>query len=269
MGTGRTGREKERLMKRKKLLFGIAITLVFSIILASRTFRDDQVGSCYIDDAQRQLWLGTQLVTSVKDAQWFKKLGSSVAKLLKTTGRTQLLPFYLPEVKKPKPRRRPRPRKRAGKQVRLRPESAHSHWRRVRREGVFIWPVDPAKFWVSSYFGPRVLKGRKGFHQGVDMAATHGTRVVAAADGYVKEAQYAPGYGNYILLVHPRGYKTRYAHLSRIRVKKGQRVRAGKLIGNVGATGKVTKSKWGKSAAHLHFEVYRNGKRVNPFRFLG
>ena len=100
------------------------------------------------------------------------------------------------------------------------------------------------------------------------MAAPKGTPVVAAASGTVIEAKYSPGYGNFIVIKHPGGYKTRYAHLSRILSKIGQRVRVGQLIGKVGATGKVTKNKSSKSASHLHFEVYVNGKRENPFRYL-
>ncbi len=255
-------------MKRRIVAFGLALTLLFSIILASRTCGDDQAGTCYID-AQANQWLATGIITKLKNNEYVKMLSATIARQLKTSGRTQLMPFYAPQVKQPHGPRRTRLGRRADRSVQLRPAGAHKHWRRVRKRGIFKWPVNPAKFWVSSYFGPRVLKGRKGFHKGVDMAASHGTPVVAAADGHVKEARYAPGYGNYILIIHPNGYKTRYAHLSKIRVRKGQRVRAGKLIANVGATGKVTKSKWGKSAAHLHFEVYRNGKRVNPFEYLG
>ncbi len=263
-------------MERKALVAVVLpvtlICLFFGIILASRTFTDDQEMSCGIDDATYYQLIARHLATEMKVAERLEMLGLYVRNHLTIAGRTQLLPFYMPEVRSPKqaPRTQPRTRlrTRGGKQVRLRPASAHAHWRRVRKEGVFVWPVDPTTFWISSYFGPRTIKGCKGFHQGIDMAASHGTPVVAAANGYVKEAQYAPGYGNYILLVHPGSYKTRYAHLSRIRVKKGQRVRAGQLIGNVGATGKVTKSKWGTSADHLHFEVYSKGKRVNPFSFL-
>ncbi len=223
------------------------LVLFFSLIIASRSSGVSSVG---IQINPYRL-IASHFMLEMKEAERLKMLALYVSAYLKTVGKAQLMPFV--------PLR---------SSVRLRPASAHAYWKRVKKESIFAWPVDPASFWISSYFGPRVLKGRKGFHQGIDMAAVHGTPVVAAADGYVKEARYAPGYGNYILLIHPKRYKTRYAHLSKMSVKTNQRVRAGQLIGNVGATGRVTKSKWGKSASHLHFEVYSNGKRINPFNVL-
>ncbi len=259
-------------MNKKSIVFVILvvapITLVFGLLLASRSFVDDQDSPCGIDDITRQQLLATAVIAEMKPEQELEMLGQHMAQQLKATGRTQLLPFYMPvarTVKKPKRGLRARP---ARKQPTIRPASAHAHWQRLKQAPIFRWPVNPAKFWISSYFGPRVLKGKKGFHQGIDMAAAQGTPVIAGASGFVKEAQYSPGYGNYILIVHPDGFKTRYAHLSRIRVKRNQRVRSGQRIGDVGATGKVTKSRWGTSASHLHFEVYKDGKRVNPFRYL-
>ncbi len=140
---------------------------------------------------------------------------------------------------------------------------------RTPSKKVFRWPVHPKNFWLSSYYGPRTVKGRKGFHSGIDLAATTGTRVSAAASGKVIEARYLSGYGKCIVIAHANRYKTRYAHLSRIVVRVGQRVKCGQLIGKVGATGHVSKNKTSRSASHLHFEVYRNGKRVNPSRYLG
>lgn len=135
-------------------------------------------------------------------------------------------------------------------------------------EKIFCWPVDPKNFWLSSPFGPRTIQGRSGFHGGIDLAAATGTDVYAAAPGKVVEAKYSSGYGNFIMIAHADGYKTRYAHLSRSLVKAGQRVGAGHLIGKVGATGRVVKRSSSSSGSHLHFEVYRNGKWVDPIGYI-
>lgn len=124
------------------------------------------------------------------------------------------------------------------------------------------WPVERGKFWLSSPYGWRKRKGVRRFHYGIDLAAPKNTPVVAAAAGTVVEARYAPGYGNTIVVVHSKKYKTRYAHLNKIRVKNGQKVTQGMHIGDVGSTG-FTISK-GKDASHLHFELYKFGKQINP-----
>lgn len=135
-------------------------------------------------------------------------------------------------------------------------------------EKIFSWPVDPKNFWLSSPFGPRTIRGKEGFHGGIDMAAPTGTPVYAAAEGKVVESRFSPGYGNYILIAHPNGYKTRYAHLSKSLTKTGQRVEAGKLIGRVGATGHVVKRRASSSGSHLHFEVYKHGSWVDPIGYI-
>ncbi len=154
------------------------------------------------------------------------------------------------------------------KKKQTRRQTSSPHEINVYKKGLLKWPIDHKKFWVSSYYGPRVLKGRKGFHQGIDMAARRGTKVTAAGQGRVVKAGYYPGYGKCIVLKHFNGLKTRYAHLNSIKVHVGQQVAAKKLIGTVGTTGHVAKSKSGISASHLHFEVYNNGRRVNPVPFL-
>lgn len=131
------------------------------------------------------------------------------------------------------------------------------------------WPIQvhpERKFWLSSPFGWRKRKGVRRMHYGIDLAAPKNTPVNAAAGGKVVEARYAPGYGNTIVIVHSNKYKTRYAHLNKIRVKDGQVVEQGMHIGDVGATG-FTISK-GPDASHLHFEVYRFGKQINPLQML-
>lgn len=131
----------------------------------------------------------------------------------------------------------------------------------------FSWPIDLSRFWLSSLFGPRRLStGKVSFHYAIDMAALKGTPVKAAAAGRVTVAQALPGYGNTVVIIHNDRYKTRYAHLDTIDVQVGNQVKTGQLIGGVGDTGFVRKT--GKDASHLHFEIYQDGQRVNPLKFL-
>lgn len=132
-------------------------------------------------------------------------------------------------------------------------------------EALFHYPIERKEFWLSCPFGPRRRPGGKWeFHRGIDMAAVHGTRVKAAAAGVVIEAAYARGYGNTIVIAHNRKFKTRYAHLSKIVVRVGDKIVQGQYIGRVGATGNVR----GRNGSHLHFEVSVYDKRVNPLYFL-
>lgn len=117
-------------------------------------------------------------------------------------------------------------------------------------------PVKSA-FRFSSGFGPRW--GRQ--HQGVDFAAPTGTSVFAAGDGVVTFAGWQRGYGNLIKIQHELGTETRYGHLSKIRVKAGQRVSRNTLIGDIGNTGRST-------GPHLHYEVRVDGKAVDPMSFI-
>lgn len=119
----------------------------------------------------------------------------------------------------------------------------------------------PVSFkYISSNFNPRrfhpVLKRWKA-HNGIDYAAKTGTPVVAAGDGRVIEAGYNRFNGNYVFIQHGDTYTTKYLHFSKRFVKKGQWVKQGQLIGNVGATGRV-------SGPHLHYEFLVNGKHKNP-----
>ncbi|MBA3751282.1 M23 family metallopeptidase [Candidatus Dependentiae bacterium] len=150
-----------------------------------------------------------------------------------------------------------------------RPLKASIEWEKVQKQALFIWPIKLSEFWVSSFFGPRKKpNGIWGFHSGLDLAATRGTLVHAAGEGIVTEATHMPGYGNYILIVHNEEYKTRYAHLDRILVKRGQKVLSGDVIGKVGATGTVRKTRKSGSGSHLHFEIYQEAKRINPLFYL-
>ena len=131
----------------------------------------------------------------------------------------------------------------------------------------FEWPIDRSQFWISSFYGSRRKPDRTwGFHHGIDLAAIKGTPVNAACDGVIVEAGNNKGYGNTIVIMHNKKYRTRYAHLHRIYVRIGQTVTSGQCIGAVGDTGLVRKR--GRYASHLHLEVYVFGKRVNPIYFF-
>lgn len=129
-------------------------------------------------------------------------------------------------------------------------------------------PIDRKKFWISSYFGIRQNPNGPGFHSGVDLAALRGTPVKAAGDGLVVYAGYRSGYGNMVEIAHSKHLRTRYAHLDKIDIKAGKRVKVGVCIGKVGATGNVRSSSKGGDPSHLHFEVRNHGKPTNPLRFL-
>ncbi|MFY7956731.1 MAG: peptidoglycan DD-metalloendopeptidase family protein [Flavobacterium macrobrachii] len=116
---------------------------------------------------------------------------------------------------------------------------------------------------MASGFGYRsdpFTKARK-MHQGMDFTAPTGTPIFATGDGIVKRADNtASGYGNHIVIQHGYGYETLYGHLSKYKCKAGQRVKRGDIIGYVGSTGR-------SEAPHLHYEVHKDGKPVNPINF--
>lgn len=116
---------------------------------------------------------------------------------------------------------------------------------------------------ITSGFGRRyhpILK-RLRAHTGVDIAAPKGTPIYATADGTVTSESPGGGYGLTIVINHGFSYKTLYAHLSKKAVKPGQKVKRGQVIGYVGSTGMSTGS-------HLHYEVIKNGQRVNPVYYF-
>ncbi|MEM9207433.1 MAG: M23 family metallopeptidase, partial [Pseudomonadota bacterium] len=102
---------------------------------------------------------------------------------------------------------------------------------------------------------------RRAFHSGLDFATPTGTRILATGSGRVARAGWMGGYGRMVEINHGNGLSTRYAHLSRISVKSGQRVTAGDVIGRAGSTGRST-------GPHLHYETRIDGKAVDPMRFL-
>ncbi|GIT85345.1 M23 family metallopeptidase [Roseobacter sp. OBYS 0001] len=135
-------------------------------------------------------------------------------------------------------------------------------YRIAAEKAPFALPVKQAFRFTSDYGFRRDPKtGGRRMHKGVDFAASLGTDLHATADGVVTEAGWSSGYGRLIKIQHEFGIETRYAHLSKIRVKVGQRVSRGDHIGDMGASGRVT-------GVHLHYEVRVGGKAVNPMIFI-
>ncbi len=126
----------------------------------------------------------------------------------------------------------------------------------------FVMPVRAAVR-VSSTFGPRrdPINGTSRMHKGYDWAGPLGTPLYATADGVVKFAGRQRGYGWVVIIQHEFGYETFYAHQSKLRVVKGQRVSRGDRIGDMGSSGRSTGS-------HIHYEVRRNGKALNPLTYI-
>jgi murein DD-endopeptidase MepM/ murein hydrolase activator NlpD len=125
-----------------------------------------------------------------------------------------------------------------------------------------LMPINSSRA-MSSGFGMRVhpVLGGLRAHKGVDLPATTGTPIHAAADGVVGKADWFGGYGLFVELEHGASMETRYGHMSRIAVAEGQRVRKGDVIGYVGSTGRSTGS-------HLHYEVRIGGEAVNPIPYM-
>ncbi|WAC42715.1 M23 family metallopeptidase [Pedobacter sp. SL55] len=122
----------------------------------------------------------------------------------------------------------------------------------------------PHKGRISSNFGHRAnpFTGESiERHKGLDIKGNHGEVVKTTANGKVKFANRKGGYGNVVIIEHGNGFETYYGHLSKISVKQGQKVAAGDIIGRIGSTGRST-------GPHLHYEVHRNGKIVNPKSYL-
>ena len=128
-----------------------------------------------------------------------------------------------------------------------------------------IFPLKETEVkYISSYFGYRpdpIYKIEK-FHSGMDFTAALGTEAYATGDGVVYDVERNDwGYGNMVILDHGYGYKTRYAHLLKPAVRKGQKVKRGQVIGYIGATGKAT-------GVHLHYEVLKNDDQIDPINFF-
>lgn len=122
-----------------------------------------------------------------------------------------------------------------------------------------LWPLEGK---ISSTFGRR---GLLGFHPGIDIPAHKGTSIRASADGLVTVSASSldgySGYGKIVIIEHGYGVKTIYAHNKKNLVRAGECVRTGEIIAEVGSSGNATGS-------HLHFEIRKNGKPVNPLKYL-
>ena len=129
--------------------------------------------------------------------------------------------------------------------------------------GVFTWPC-PSSTRVTSDYGTRVspMGGASSNHKGIDIGASGGAAIVAAADGTVTTASYSSAAGNYVMIDHAGGLYTVYMHASALLVSPGQTVSAGQTIAQVGSTGISTGN-------HLHFGVSLNGSYVSPWSYLG
>lgn len=117
---------------------------------------------------------------------------------------------------------------------------------------------------VASGFGYRIdpIYKTPKLHTGIDFTAATGTPIYATGDGTVKEASYhSGGYGNHVVLNHGYGYQTLYGHMKKVKVRVGDRVKRGQVIGWVGSTGKST-------GPHLHYEVIKNEKKIDPVHFF-
>lgn len=120
-----------------------------------------------------------------------------------------------------------------------------------------------AKGWMSSRYGKRTdpFSGRKVWHLGVDFAGKEGSDVIAVASGIVTRSEPYKGYGRLIEVDHGEGYVTRYGHNKTNLIQVGDLVKKGQVIAKMGSTGRST-------GPHVHFEVYKNGRRVDPASYI-
>ncbi len=117
--------------------------------------------------------------------------------------------------------------------------------------------------YLSSAYGYRIdpFNGKKAFHSGIDFAAKEGSKVIAVGDGLVTYSGKRNGYGQIVEVDHGNGYLTRYAHNKKILVKAGDIIKKGEPLALVGSTGRST-------GPHVHFEVLRDGQKVNPYKYV-
>lgn len=152
----------------------------------------------------------------------------------------QVNPEYIPE------------RLPIGARLRLPPEAGQL--RSVPAQSTWHWPIGGR---ITSRYGWRW--GR--MHKGIDITAPPGTLVRAAEQGVVTFAGWRSGYGLYVVMSHPGGWRTAYGHNSRLLVRAGQRIQAGTALAKIGATGNAT-------GIHLHFEIFGPGGHIDPLRVL-
>jgi murein DD-endopeptidase MepM/ murein hydrolase activator NlpD len=123
--------------------------------------------------------------------------------------------------------------------------------------------ISPVEAYLGSGYGYRTdpIDGKRRMHRGLDFAVNLNTDVVATGDGVVKKAQYDSGWGRYVKIDHGYGYETIYAHLYKINVKKGQKIKRGDLVGKSGNSGRA-------AGFHLHYEVHKNKKIEDPAKYF-
>jgi len=121
----------------------------------------------------------------------------------------------------------------------------------------FIWPIWPAE--LSSPFGFRIhpLTGKKRFHHGVDLRAMAREEVRSIQEGWILHAGWAGGYGYMVEVLHPGRHFSRYAHLSQVNVRVGEKIQTGTVVGLAGDSGETT-------GVHVHFELWKEGHPVDP-----
>lgn len=125
-----------------------------------------------------------------------------------------------------------------------------------------ISSADP--YWLTSPYGLRMdpFTHRRSIHRGIDLAGPYGLEIHASGGGTVISAAYSRyGYGKEVIVDHGFGFRTRYAHLKEIRVKPGQKLERGEVLGTLGSTGRST-------GPHLHYEIIKNGRTVNPMYYF-
>lgn len=135
--------------------------------------------------------------------------------------------------------------------------------RRKLRDDSFVAGRPIRKGWLSSYYGRRTdpFNGTISWHDGVDFAAKPGSDIISVAAGVVVEAGERTGYGGFVEIDHGSGLKTRYAHTRKNLVQVGDIVKKGQTIALIGNTGRST-------GPHVHFEVFKNGKTVDPITYI-
>ncbi len=143
-------------------------------------------------------------------------------------------------------------------------EAAARHNQELLACKPLLQPISPAdQYWLTSTYGYRkdpFTKQRRA-HFGIDLAGQHGLEVHAAGDGIVQLSEHSRyGYGNEVIIKHGFGYSSRYAHLQDIKVKPGEKVKRGQVIGTLGSSGRST-------GPHLHYEIHLNGKTINPIYY--
>jgi murein DD-endopeptidase MepM/ murein hydrolase activator NlpD len=134
--------------------------------------------------------------------------------------------------------------------------------RKMQRD-VFLAGRPVKKGWMSSRFGQRSdpITGKRAIHNGVDFAGKDGSDVISVAAGVVVFSATRSGYGKMVEINHGSGYSTRYGHHKELKVKAGDIVRKGQVIGLMGSSGRST-------GPHVHFEVYKNGRTVDPSTYI-